>query len=309
MPVWRAQSAVIRVYNIFILNFRDARVRARDARAILFNLALLLIHINKKQSFKSFCKDLEFTVSELIVKTKEIVIKDFKTSKIVPQTLSCQSENAEMSFDIIMYSNYKPLIEADDFTQFTQKLFASADIDQEDYVSAYDVSEDDYNVCYLPHEIDPVIRNQFRVCFKEILRSGPLCSEPICGLGFIVSNFSTSFDKHDAIFASKLSFLLNTEFKKKFVINDFRIFWPVYECVINCSQSFFKQVNSIIVKRLGQITSHELEDESNFDGMLTLFAYVPVLKSFGLYNVLPYCLKILITEVLQQETIFLSLIF
>ena len=166
------------------------------------------------------------------------------------------------------------------------------------------ISEDFVNGFFKPRQGSLFYLSQSSILtgFQVATESGPICSEPMMGVAFIIESFeyigiedyvstgsnSDSSDDTGANLDLNSKIIMNTcgqliscvkeAIHRSFLYNSPRLLVSMYSCEIQTSAEMLGKVYSALSKRNGKILDEEYNDGSGF---FTVKSLLPVIESFG----------------------------
>ncbi len=128
--------------------------------------------------------------------------------------------------------------------------------------------------------------------FQLATGSGPLCSEPMSGVLFLIQDFVITPDVDGTIelfllftLVTKISMLsgqiISTTregLKLSFLKWSSRLLLATYNCTIQAPSSVLGKVYAVLAKRKSQITNEEMQDGTQF---FIIESLLPIIESFG----------------------------
>jgi ribosome assembly protein 1 len=134
----------------------------------------------------------------------------------------------------------------------------------------------------------PDMRNSLVSGFMMAVDQGPLCAEPMMGVGFILENISIdeSLMPTDATercvmmtqLKGQLISITKDTCHRAFMFHSPRLMLAYYSCDIQTTTEVLGRVYSVVSRRMGQILSEEYNDGTGF---FTIRSLIPVPESFG----------------------------
>ncbi|CEG35619.1 elongation factor tu gtp-binding domain-containing [Plasmopara halstedii] len=136
------------------------------------------------------------------------------------------------------------------------------------------------------------LENSIVTGFQMATSAGPLCSEPVWGVAFVIDDIifhaiesdenksvegQAVMSKYGPLSGQVISTMRSTCLMA-FLKQPVRLVEAVYDCTVQCQAEQLGKLYSVISKRRGDIYSEELSDGT---ALFTVKAYLPVVESFG----------------------------
>lgn len=129
------------------------------------------------------------------------------------------------------------------------------------------------------------IENSIITGFQLATAAGPLCDEPVWGVGYIVESVSISIEAQADDFVERFGPLTGQSISimkaactRAFLSCPVRLVEAIYSCSVQCPSEQLGKCYSVFGKRRGNIYHEELSDGTS---LFTIKAYLPVIESFG----------------------------
>lgn len=115
--------------------------------------------------------------------------------------------------------------------------------------------------------------------FQQATQNGPLCSEPLSGVAFILESFELDPEGVDTtILSGQLISLVREGLKKAFLKWQSRLMLAMYSCQLQAPTDILGKVYAVLNRRRGNILSEDMTEGTHF---FTIQALMPVIESFG----------------------------
>lgn len=116
--------------------------------------------------------------------------------------------------------------------------------------------------------------------FQLATLAGPLCEEPMMGVGFVVSDWSISQDTHEyGLLSGQLMSAVKEGCRDAFQLQPQRLMAAMYTCNILVNSEVLGRMYALLNKRHGRILHGDLE--ASCETTFNITAYLPVAESFA----------------------------
>lgn len=114
--------------------------------------------------------------------------------------------------------------------------------------------------------------------FQLITEKGPLCEEPLMGIGIIIEDIKFETDMETRTDAGQILYAAREAFKEAIRLREVRLVEAMYLVELQCTDQVLRRLYAVIGKRRGRIISEDMKEGTQ---TFLVQCYLPVEKSFG----------------------------
>ncbi len=132
------------------------------------------------------------------------------------------------------------------------------------------------------HRMIHKLENAIVTGFQLATTGGPLCEEPVWGVGFVLEDVilhEVTMNVESGPLTGQMISNMKTTCRIALIKQSVRLVEAMYDCTVQCPSDQLGKLYAVLSKRRGTIYAEALADGTS---LFTIHAHIPVVESFGL---------------------------